>query len=128
MASFVPIFLYLLAVIGFAGFSLLVPHLIAPRKKTVVKDMPYESGMDPVGDTRQPLEIRFYLIAILFLIFDIELLLVIPYAVAFNAQNGIPPDIRSLVLGVMLLLVGTLALAYGVALRRGVFQWRSRKG
>jgi NADH-quinone oxidoreductase subunit A len=95
------------------------------RKKTIVKDMPYESGMDPIGDARKPLDIRFYLIAILFLIFDIELLLVVPYAVAFNAENGLPVSYRGLVLGVMLLLIGTLALAYLVAWRKGVFQWRS---
>ena len=69
MTEFIPIFLYFLAVLGFAGFSLLAPHLVAPRKKTIVKDMPYESGMDPIGDARKPLDIRFYLIAILFLIF-----------------------------------------------------------
>jgi len=125
MTEFAPIFLYLIAVLGFAGFSLLAPHIVAPRKKTLVKDMPYESGMDPIGDARKPLDIRFYLIAILFLIFDIELLLVVPYAVAFNADNGVPISFRGLVLGVMLLLIGTLALAYAVAWRKGVFQWRS---
>lgn len=127
MTEFLPIFLYFLAVLGFAGFSLIAPHVVAPRKKTVVKDMPYESGMDPIGDARKPLDIRFYLIAILFLIFDIELLLVVPYAVALKAENGIPGEFRGLVLGVMLLLVGTLALAYLVAWRRGVFHWRTNQ-
>ncbi len=125
MIEYIPIFIYLVAVLGFAGFSLLVPHVVAPRKKTIVKDMPYESGMDPIGDARKPLDVRFYLIAILFLIFDVELLLVVPYAVAFKGENGIPADFRGLVLGVMILLVGTLALAYLVAWRKGVFQWRA---
>jgi NADH-quinone oxidoreductase subunit A len=127
MSEFAPIFLYFLAVLGFAGFSLLAPHVVAPRKRTLVKEMPYESGMDPIGDARKPLDIRFYLIAILFLIFDIELLLVVPYAVALKGEDGIPVDFRPLVLGVMLLLVGTLVVAYMVAWRKGVFQWRKRQ-
>jgi NADH-quinone oxidoreductase subunit A len=115
MSEFFPVLLYLVAILGFAAFSLVAPHLIAPRKKTAVKDMPYESGMDPVGDSRKPLDIRFYLIAILFLVFDIELLLAVPFAVALKADNG------------MLLFVGTLALAYLVAWRRGVFHWRTNQ-
>jgi NADH-quinone oxidoreductase subunit A len=127
MSEFFPVLLYLVAILGFAAFSLVAPHLIAPRKKTAVKDMPYESGMDPVGDSRKPLDIRFYLIAILFLVFDIELLLAVPFAVALKADNGIPSEFRGVILGVMLLFVGTLALAYLVAWRRGVFHWRTNQ-
>jgi NADH-quinone oxidoreductase subunit A len=125
MESYLPIFIYFVAVLGFAGVSLLAPHVVAPRKRTVVKDMPYESGMDPTGDARKPLDVKFYLIAILFLIFDIELLLIYPYVVALRADGGIPLAFRPLVLGVMVLLLATLALAYVLAWRRGVFQWRS---
>jgi NADH-quinone oxidoreductase subunit A len=127
MSEYAPIFLYLVAVLGFAAFSLVAPHFVGPRKKTVVKDMPYESGMDPIGDARKPLDVRFYLVAILFLVFDVELLLIVPYAVALRAENGIPVDFRPLVLGVMVLLIATLALAYLVAWRKGVFQWRSHQ-
>ena len=126
MSQFFPILLYFLAVLGFAAFSLLAPHIVAPRKRTIVKDMPYESGMDPIGDVRKPLDIRFYLIAILFLVFDIELMLVVPYAVALKAEDGIPVEFRGLVLGVMLFLIATLGIAYGIAWRSGVFQWRQR--
>ncbi len=128
MVEFAPVFIYFVVVIGFAAFSLLVPHLIAPRKRTVTKDMPYESGMDPVGDTRKPLDIRFYLIAILFLLFDIELLLLIPYAVSFNSEGGLPADFRPLALGVILFFISTLVLAYFIAWRRGVFNWRNLPG
>jgi NADH-quinone oxidoreductase subunit A len=57
-------------------------HLIGPRKKTPVKQMPYESGMDPVGDARQPFNVRFCLVAILYLVFDVELLFLYPWAVS----------------------------------------------
>ncbi|MBY0586690.1 NADH-quinone oxidoreductase subunit A [bacterium] len=107
-----------------AVFTTLFPHLISPRKPTRVKDMPYESGMDPIGSARQPLDVKFYLIAILLLVFDVELLFILPWAVALRAEGGIPLDDRAGVLGVMLLLIGTLALAYLIAWKKGVFEWR----
>jgi NADH-quinone oxidoreductase subunit A len=86
--------------------------------------MPYESGMDPVGDVRAPLEVKFYLIAILFLVFDVELVFLYPWAVALQGEDGIPFGLRAIVLGVLLVLVATLGIAYAVAWRKGVFQWR----
>ena len=126
MGQFGHILIYLVAVLGFAAFSLIAPHLVAPRKKTRIKGMPYESGMDPIDDARKPMDVQFYLMAILFLVFDVELLLVLPYAVALRAEYGLPVAFRPVVLVVMALLLGTLALAYVVAWRSGVFQWRQR--
>ena len=126
MTAYLPILIYALAVLGFAGFSLIAPHLIAPRKSTPVKDMPYESGMDPVGDARKPLDIKFYLMAILFIVFDVELLYVYPWAVALKAEGGLPQEARLGILIAMGSLIGTLVLAYIYAWRKGVFQWRSK--
>jgi len=121
-----PILIYLIAVIGFAAVSLILPHLVAPRRPTRVKDMPYESGMDPVGDARKPFDIKFYLTAILFLVFDIELLFLYPWAVSLLAPDGVPEAFRPAVLAVLMVLLITLALAYWVAYRKGVFDWRRK--
>ncbi len=126
MASQLPILIYLIAVIGFAAVSLFLPHLVAPRRPTRVKDMPYESGMDPIGDARKPFDIKFYLIAILFLVFDIELIFVYPWAVSLLAPDGVPEAFRPAVLVVLNVLLATLALAYAVAYRKGVFDWRRK--
>lgn len=126
MATYLPIFIYLIAVIGFAAVSLVLPHLVAPRKPTKVKDMPYESGMDPIGDARKPLDIKFYLTAILFLVFDIELLFLYPWAVSINNPDGIPAEYRLPVFWVMLVLLLTLGLAYIVAMKKGIFEWRRK--
>ncbi|MCU0716900.1 NADH-quinone oxidoreductase subunit A [Pirellulaceae bacterium SH501] len=126
MASYLPILIYLVAVIGFAAVSLLLPHLVAPRKPTRVKDMPYESGMDPVGDARKPFDVKFYLMAILFLVFDIELIFLYPWAVSLLAPDGVPAVFRPAVLGVLMVLLATLGLAYVVAYRKGVFDWRRK--
>ena len=58
-------------------------HLLGPKRKTPVKQMPYESGMDPIGDARQRFDVKFYLIAILFLVFDVELLFLYPWAASY---------------------------------------------
>jgi NADH-quinone oxidoreductase subunit A len=105
--------------------NLVLAHVIGPRKKTPVKQMPYESGMDPVGDARQPFNVRFYLVAILFLVFDVELLFLYPWAVsAYVGEEGIPPELSNTVFGVMLVFMATLVIAYVYAWRKGVFRWR----
>ena len=74
--------MYGLVLIGFVVTNLVLAQIAGPRKKTAVKEMPYESGMDPVGDARQPFDVKFYLVAILFLVFDVELLFLYPWAVS----------------------------------------------
>ena len=93
--------------------------------------MPYESGMDPVGDARQPFDVKFYLVAILFLVFDVELLFLYPWAVSAYLddplranQTGVPVELRGTVFAVMLVFMATLAIAYIYAWRKGVFRWR----
>ena len=126
MVNHLPILIYLIAVIGFAGFSLIAPHFIAVNRPSRVKDMPYESGMDPIGNARKPLDIKFYLMAILFLVFDVELMFLYPWAVALKNENGIPPAYHVPVFIVLMILIVTLGLAYLVAMRKGVFEWRRK--
>lgn len=80
--EFTPIFLFILVGILTAVGMVVASALAGPRKKTAVKGMPYESGMDPIGDARQRFDVRYYLIAIVFLLFDVELLYLYPWAVA----------------------------------------------
>lgn len=125
MTTFQPIFAFVLAIIGFVVVTLVLAHAIGPRRKTPVKDMPYESGMDPLGDARQPFSVRFYVVAILFLIFDVELLFLYPWAVsAYVDSGGVPEDLRRTVFVVMSVFMTTLAVAYVYAWRKGVFKWR----
>ena len=77
-----PIFLFAVCVIGLAVVLLLVANLFNPIRPGRVKRMPYESGMDPIHDTRRRFDVRFYLLAIAFLVFDVELLFLYPWAVA----------------------------------------------
>src|SRR5204863_9182228 len=128
LSSFYPIFIFLLAVVGFGLTTLLLAHLIGPRRHTKVKDMPYESGMDPIGDARQKFDVKFYLIAILFIVFDVELLFLYPWAVSAYETRGdgrlIPDVFSEPIFWELLVFVVTLLVAYLYAWRRGVFRWR----
>jgi NADH-quinone oxidoreductase subunit A len=121
-----PIFLYFVLILGFVVGTLVLAHWIAPRRPTPVKDMPYESGMDPIGDARRHFDVKFYLVAILFLLFDVELIFLYPWAVAAYAPES---PLQQSPLGwsvflVILLFLTTVAVAYLYALRKGVFRWR----
>ena len=93
LTTYYPIFLYLVIIIGFAVVSTALAHIVAPRKHTLVKMMPYESGMDPIGDARQHFDVKFYLIAILFLVFDVELLFLYPWAVVAYREPRLLPEV-----------------------------------
>lgn len=125
LATYVPIFIYLVVVLGMAASMLLLAHTIMPwTSRSAVKQMPYESGMDPIGDARQRFDVKFYLIAILFLVFDVELLFLYPWATVVYENDGLPAAIRGPVFCTMLVFVATLAIAYLYAWRKGVFKWR----
>ncbi len=127
LSTYYPIFIYLVLILGFAVSSILGSHLVGPRKKTAVKLMPYESGMDPIGDARQRFDVKFYLIAILFLVFDVELLFLYPWAV-IAYREGADAAWRAafgpVVFVEVLVFLASLAVAYVYAWRKGVFQWR----
>jgi NADH-quinone oxidoreductase subunit A len=124
LAVYLPIFLYLAVILGMVASMLILAHSIGPKRNTAVKQMPYESGMDPIGDARQRFDVKFYLIAILFLVFDVELLFLYPWATVAYENGGLPQLIRVPVFATMLVFVATLAVAYVYAWRKGVFKWR----
>jgi NADH-quinone oxidoreductase subunit A len=128
LATYYPIFIYFVAIVGMAVTILLLAHWswLKPQHRTAVKLMPYESGMDPIGDARQHFDVKFYLIAILFLVFDVELLFLYPWAVAAYREQGIalPVAMRTPVFWEILVFLFTLVVAYAYAWRKGVFKWR----
>ena len=114
--SYYPIFIYLAVVLGFAVAAVAAAHLIAPRKVTPVKQMPYESGMDPIGDARQRFDVRFYLVAILFIIFDLEVAFLFPWAVAFK-------DVGAFGFWSMMLFLGILTVGFIYEWKKGALEW-----
>jgi NADH-quinone oxidoreductase subunit A len=123
--AFEPVLLFALVLVGFVVTTLVAAHAIGPHRRTPVKDMPYESGMDPIADARQPFDVKFSLVAILFLIFDVELLFLYPWAVsAYADDGGVPKAFRHDLFWVMIVFIITLVIPYVYAWRKGVFRWR----
>ena len=114
--DYAPIAVMFIVAIGFAASQILVTQLIGPRKRTAVKLMPYECGKDPVGSARDRYSIKFYSVAVIFLLFDIEVLFMVPFAVAFKyligeqVRTGIAFGAVALV--EILVFIATLVVAY----------------
>ena len=127
LATYYPILIYLVLVIAFAVGGLAASWLIGPYRRTKTKLMTYESGMDPIGDARQQFDVKFYLVAILFLVFDVELLFLYPWAV-IAYREGVDALWREafgrIVFWEIIVFVASLAVAYVYAWRKGVFAWR----
>lgn len=124
LASWAAIGLYLLILLAFVAAILAIAHWLAPPRHRPVKDMPYESGMDPLGDTRQRFDIRYYLIAILFLLFDVELLFLYPWAVSAYQADGLPLPLRDFALVCVLVFLGLLTIGLVYEWAKGGFRWR----
>ncbi len=122
-----PILLFLLCALVLAVGMLAAGSLLGPRRNTAVKEMPYESGMDPAHDARRRFDVRFHLVAIAFLVFDVEVLFLYPWAVANTHPEGLPALTglnQQLVFFEVMIFVALLTAGFVYAWRKGVFQWR----
>jgi NADH-quinone oxidoreductase subunit A len=134
-AAFLPVLFFVLAGLATALGMLGVSVAFGPRRQTAVKQMPYESGMDPIHDARRRFDVRFHLVAIAFVLFDVELLFLYPWAVAAQDSDGIDAAVataaaarmdydRWLVFGEVMMFLALLAAGFVYVWRKGVFQWR----
>jgi NADH-quinone oxidoreductase subunit A len=127
LMDYAPIALMFLVAVGFATSQLLVTQLIGPRKRTATKLMPYECGKDPVGGARDRFSIKFYTVAVIFLLFDIEVLFIIPFAVAFKSLL-LQEQISGIAFGTIafleiLVFIATLIIGYIYVWKKGTFDW-----
>ena len=88
LVDYLPIVILMAVAVGFAAVSLLITHLFGPRRPNPVKLSPYESGVPPVGDARLRFSVKFYVVAMLFIVFDIEVVFLYPWAVVFKDLLG----------------------------------------
>jgi NADH-quinone oxidoreductase subunit A len=120
MHGWVPILLMLVLGAGFGAVNVLGAHLLAPRKPTPEKLAPYECGMPPVGDARERHPVQFYLVAMIFLLFDIEVAFLYPFSMALRELGW--PGLIQLLLFFLIMLAG-----YVYVWRKGVLDWGHRK-
>jgi len=118
--DYVPVFLQIVIGVGFGVFTLAMSAILGKRgRTTAAKDTPYECGKDPIGPTHSRFSIKFYLVAMLFILFDIEVVFMYPWAVVYREMIHTGPAIFY----GMFTFIGILFVGYLYALKKKAFDW-----
>lgn len=126
LSDYLPIVLMFVVALGFAAGNVLLSQVVGQHKATRTKTMPYECGKDPVGSARERFSVKFYLVAMIFILFDIELIFLIPWAVVFTRFATGGNSLRVLIYVEMMLFVVLLLVGYVYILKKGLFEWGDR--
>src|SRR5687767_8669737 len=119
MEGFLPILIMIGLGAGFAGGNIFLSQFLGPRKPSPEKSAPYECGMPAVGDARERQSVKFYLVAMIFLLFDIEVAFLYPWAIAFR-------DLRWVGLIQIVVFFALLLTGFVYIWRKGVLDWSRR--
>ncbi len=119
LQAYIPVLLVVAFVVANAILMLGVSHILSAYRLTPTKLAPYESGMPVLGDARERFSVKFYLVAMLFIVFDIETVFMLPWSAAFNQLTAM----RGLLLIEMFVFVAILAIGYFYIWKRGALQW-----
>ena len=116
-ADYLPIFIYILLAIALGSLGIVgLSAILGPHRPTKIKLMPYECGVDPVGDTRERFPIKFYVVGMIFLLFDIEVVFMVPWAVNYG-RLGLFGFIE------MFVFIFILAVGYLYLWKKGALEW-----
>lgn len=116
LAEYLPIVLMFIVAAGFVATTMLVTHWLGPKRKTKVKLDPFECGIESLGNARNPVPIRYFLVAILFVLFDLEVIFMYPWAVNFR-ELGVPGFIE------MIVFVGILLVGFFYIIKKKALEW-----
>jgi len=117
-----PLSILLLIAIAFSVGNLILTSILGPSRTGEVKGLTYESGMNPIGSARQRFNVRFYIVAITFLLFDVEIVFLYPWATVFPSLSP-GSDLAPFFLGRVLFFILTSVIAFVYAWRKGVFRY-----
>ena len=117
LVAYLPIFLFMALAFAFPIVTLLVARLVRPQTGGQGKLEPYECGVDPDSDARQRYAIRYYVVAILFVIFDVETIFLFPWAIIYNGP------LKLFLLAEMFVFLGILIVGYVWIIKKGALDW-----
>ncbi|MBC7807887.1 MAG: NADH-quinone oxidoreductase subunit A [Akkermansiaceae bacterium] len=119
LSSYIPVLVMGLVAVGVSAALVFLSYLLGPRRPSPQKDAPYECGVTPIGSARERFPIKFYLVAMLFIIFDIETVFLYPWAVTYRSSGGMMLfNLVEMMVFVVILFVG-----YFYVWKRGAFEW-----
>jgi NADH-quinone oxidoreductase subunit A len=115
-ADYLPIFIQFLVAAGFVVTTMLATHLLGPKRKSKIKDETFECGIESVGNARTPFSVKYFLVAILFVLFDVEVIFMYPWAVNFRelGTNGLIE---------MLIFMALLLTGFFYIIKKGALKW-----
>lgn len=122
VSAYLPIGMLCLMAIGFVVVNLIGTHILGPVLRGETKEITYESGMNPFGSARKRFNVRFYILAMTFLVFDVEIIFLYPWAVTYTKLDPMSSE-AMLYLGRILFFILTSIIAYVYAWRKGVFRF-----
>ncbi len=122
ITSYLPVGVIILMAFAFIAMNLMLTTIIGPKAQGAVKGLAYESGMDPIGSARKRFNVRFYILAMTFLVFDVEIIFLYPWAVTFSKLEPRSSE-SALFLGRIMFFIATSVVAYVYAWKKGVFRW-----
>jgi NADH-quinone oxidoreductase subunit A len=119
LTRYFPVLLFIFIALAFGVVTLLLSYLVQPKYPEPEKLSAYECGSEPFSDARMPFPVRYYIFAMLFVIFDIEVIFLYPWAVVFNDINKVS------VIGLieMMVFIALFLVAYVYAWRKGALEW-----
>src|SRR2546421_7303141 len=121
LRDYLPVLLQIIVAVGFAGSALIVSVLLGKAgRRNRIKDSPYECGMVPQGEPQPRFSVKFYLVAMLFILFDLEIVFMYPWAVVYREMIGE----SKLILWSMLSFITILMVGYVYALKKGALDWK----
>jgi len=123
LSQYLPVLLMFIVAAGFAITFITLSQFVGQRKRTRTKLMPYECGKDPVGSARERFSVKFYLIAMLFILFDIEVIFLVPWAVVFKRLSSPEYGLRNVVYFEMLVFIALLAAGLIYVIKKGALDW-----
>ena len=126
LSDYLPILLMFIVAGGFAVGNIILSQFVGQRKRTKTKLMPYECGKDPVGSARERFSVKFYLIAMIFILFDIEVIFLVPWAVVYKSLASQGADMRLFVYLEMMVFILLLLAGYIYVVKKGAFDWGKR--
>src|SRR4029079_13214737 len=121
--DYLPILLMFVVAGGFAVGNVILSQFVGQRSRTRTKLIPYECGKDPVGSARERFSVKFYLIAMIFILFDIEVIFLVPWAVVFKRLASPAYRLRNVVYFEMLIFIALLAAGLIYVIKKGAFDW-----
>ena len=120
LESYIPILILMGGAVAFAVINIIVSKILGPRKPNSEKLSTYESGIEPYGTAHSKFSVKYYMAAMLFILFDIEIVFMYPWAVTFRSFDGI---MMTYALVEMLVFIGLLLIGYFYMLRKGALKW-----